>query len=97
MISTGDRGPPSGGAPRSRGRGGRAPGASCPGCRRSAAARPARRGDDERPLQEARLGDVRDPAVDDRAGVDDDVRLAAARLGRLLAAAAGGSRPPRRR
>ena len=42
---------------------------------------------DERSLQEARLGDVGDPAVDDRARVHDHARLATPGGGRLLAAA----------
>ena len=37
-----------------------------------------KRGHDERAVDEAGLDDLGDPPVDDRAGVDDDVRLAAA-------------------
>ena len=54
--------------------------------------------DHERPVDEPGLDDLGDPAVDDRAGVDDDVRIADRRRRRSRrSAAAGRGRRPRRR
>ena len=54
--------------------------------------------DDERAVDEAGLDDLGDPAVDDRARVDDDARFAARALGRLAGRRpTDEARPPRRR